>query len=93
MSRGKGDGHVVHGARMVKHHRWTSSHRGTWPANPEDSRESEPDTQPVSKRQKRQRVVKEKGEKPGTDASHLSHNPVYGDYNMGGGHYAGAGRC
>lgn len=64
MSRGKGDGHVVHGARMVKHRRWSSPHRGTWPANPADSRESEPDRQPSSKRQRRPRTVKEKVEKP-----------------------------
>ena len=32
MSRGKGDGQVVHGARCIKHHRWSSGHRGTWPA-------------------------------------------------------------
>lgn len=64
MSRGKGDGHVVHGARMVKHHRWTSPHRGTWPANPADLRPSEVDHQPPPKRQKKPRVVKAKTEKP-----------------------------
>lgn len=70
MSRGKGDGHVVHGARMVKHRRWTSPHRGTWPAAAHDeSRESELDAQPASKRQKRPRVLKEKSAKPITSAA------------------------
>ena len=33
MSRGKGDNQVVHGARVIRHHRWTSGSRGTWPAD------------------------------------------------------------
>ena len=64
MSRGKGDGQVIHGARMVKHRRWTSPHRATWPAVPDEARESELDVPPASKRQKRPRVVKEKSAKP-----------------------------
>lgn len=64
MSRGKGDGQVVHGARMVKHRRWTSPHRETWPKNPNDPRQPEGDSQPATKRQKRPRGTKEKTEKP-----------------------------
>ena len=65
MSRGKGDGHVVHGARMVKHRRWTSPHRGTWPAaTPSNSHGPGQDVQPASKRHKRPRTVKEKAAKP-----------------------------
>ena len=67
MSRGKGDGHVVHGARMVKHRRWTSPHRGTWPAatpGAGDSHDPGQDAQPVTKRHKRPRTVREKAAKP-----------------------------
>ncbi|KAL6719487.1 hypothetical protein ACLMJK_003727 [Lecanora helva] len=63
MSRGKGNGHIVHGARMVKHRRWTSTHRGTWPAaSPGDSAGPEPDASSTSKR-KRPRVVRNKSSK------------------------------
>ena len=60
MSRGKGDGHVVNGARTVKFHRYTTPHRGTWPVNPDENRDSDPDPPPPSKRQKtkRERVIK-----------------------------------
>lgn len=74
MSRGKGDGQVVHGARVVKHHRWSSPHRGTWPANPADNREFEPDRQAPSKRQKRPRGVKNTAEK--SAKSHAMPDPV-----------------
>ena len=65
MSRGKGDGQVVHGARSIKHHhRWTSGHRGTWPAgaNLEDYLESGPERELVSavKRRKTKRASKER---------------------------------
>ena len=63
MSRGKGDGHVVHGARMVKHRRWSSPHRGTWPVNPDEHRDSDPSPPPPSKRQRTKRVIKETKEK------------------------------
>ena len=65
MSRGKGDGQVVHGARSIKHHhRWTSGHRGTWPAGttledfcePGDERE----LVPAIKRRKTKRASKER---------------------------------
>ena len=75
MSRGKGDGQVVHGARSIKHHhRWTSGHRGTWPADAklEDYLESGTERELVSavKRRKTKRVSKERiprsqtGQKP-----------------------------
>ena len=60
MSRGKSDGQVVHGARMVRHRRWTSPHRATWPAPPEESRPSESEVQPAPKRQRKPRAAKEK---------------------------------
>ena len=69
MSRGKGDGQVIHGARMVKHRRWTSPHRATWPPLPDEARESELDVPPASKRQKRPRVVKEKSAKAVSSAT------------------------
>jgi hypothetical protein len=74
MSRGKGDGRVVDGGRMVKHRRWSSPHRGTWPANPADSHEGELDRQHSFKRQKRPRTVKQKVEKPAK--SHVIPDPA-----------------
>ena len=88
MSRGKGDGQVVHGARMIKHRRWTSPHRATWPAGPGDPHESGIDAQPAMKRQKRPRAVKEKSAKPvpnttlmAAAASASSSYPAMTDYN------------
>ena len=68
MSRGKGDSQVVHGARSIKHHRWTSGHRGTWPADmkledfiePSDER----DMTPAYKRRKTKRAAKERIPRP-----------------------------
>ena len=64
MSRGKGDSQVVHGARSIKHHRWTSGHRGTWPAgtNLEDFLEpsAEHALVPANKRRKTKRASKER---------------------------------
>ena len=64
MSRGKGDSQVVHGARSIKHHRWTSGHRGTWPAgtNLEDFLEpgAEHGLVQANKRRKTKRVSKER---------------------------------
>lgn len=74
MSRGKGEAQVVHGARMVKHRRWSSPHRGTWPANPADSREPEPDRLSLSKRHKRPQTVKQKAKKPAK--SHVMPDPA-----------------
>lgn len=72
MSRGKGDGQVVNGARMIKYRRFLSPHRGTWPVNPDDDANSDPDPPPPSKRQKtkRERVARggEKALKPETVA-------------------------
>ena len=60
MSRGKGDGQVVNGARMVKYRRFPSPHRGTWPVNPDNDTNSDPEPPPPSKRQKtkRERFIK-----------------------------------
>lgn len=63
MSRGKGDGHVVNGGRMVKHHRWTSmaNHRETWPENPD---EAIVPARPAARRQRKTRTLVQKLEKP-----------------------------
>ena len=64
MSRGKGDSQVVHGARLIKHNRWTSGSRGTWP--PGAKLESfldpdpDPDWTPSTKRRKTKRASKER---------------------------------
>lgn len=62
MSRGKGDSQVVHGARLIKHHRWTSGSRGTWPADAKLEDFLEPDTEldPTAKRRKTKRASKER---------------------------------
>ena len=64
MSRGKGNSQVVHGARSIKHHRWTSGHRGTWPAGTklDDFLEPSGDHELVSanKRRKTKRASKER---------------------------------
>ena len=78
MSRGKGDSQVVHGARSIKHHhRWTSGHRGTWPAgaNLEDfldpsSADRDRDLAPAIKRRKTKRASKER-----IPRSQNGHNP------------------
>ena len=75
MSRGKGDGHVVHGARMVKHRRWSSPHRGTWPVNPDEHRESDPSPPPPSKRQRTKRVIKDTKEKALAPDNGVLRNP------------------
>ena len=61
MSRGKGDNQVVHGARLIKHHRWTSG-RGTWPAGAklENFLDDDPEFTPSSKRRKTKRPSKER---------------------------------
>ena len=62
MSRGKGDNQVVHGARLIKHHRWTSGSRGTWPADAkiENLTEADPEFVQASKRRKTKRPSKER---------------------------------
>ena len=62
MSRGKGDSGVVHGARLIKHHRWTSGSRGTWPADAkiENFLGTDPDQTPASKRRRTKRPSKER---------------------------------
>lgn len=75
MSRGKGDGQVVHGARSIKHHRWTSGSRGTWPAGAklENFLDSNTDVDliPATKRRKTKRASKERIPK-----SQNSHKPI-----------------
>lgn len=63
MSRGKGDGLVVNGGRIVKHHRWTSmaTHRETWPENPDEAVNP---AKPAARRQKKKRTLVHKLEKP-----------------------------
>ena len=75
MSRGKGDSHVVHGARMIKHRRWSSPHRGTWPVNPDEHRDPDPSPPPPSKRQRTKRVIKETKEKAFAPESSVLRNP------------------
>ena len=62
MSRGKGDNQVVHGARLIKHHRWTSGSRGTWPtdAKLEDFLDPDAEMTPAAKRRKTKRASKER---------------------------------
>ncbi len=62
MSRGKGDNQVVHGARLIKHHRWTSGSRGTWPADAkwEDYMDVDPELDPAPKRRRTKRPSKER---------------------------------
>ncbi|MCJ1455048.1 hypothetical protein MMC28_005402, partial [Mycoblastus sanguinarius] len=64
MSRNKGDSQVVNGGRVVKHRRWTSAHRGTWPANPDEPIDAESEPHPAAKRQKTKRAQKEKIKTP-----------------------------
>lgn len=81
MSRGKGDGQVVNGARMIKYRRFLSPHRGTWPVNPDDDANSDPDPPPPSKRQKtkRERVVRgRKSAEARTCCSATDWTPSYG---------------
>ena len=62
MSRGKGDNSVVHGARLIKHHRWNSGSRGTWPADAkiENFLAADPDQTPASKRRRTKGASKER---------------------------------
>lgn len=62
MSRGKGEGQIVHGARLIKHHRWASGSHGTWPADAklESFLGPEPDMTPAAKRRKTKRAAKER---------------------------------
>lgn len=62
MSRGKGDSQVVHGARVIKHHRWSSGTRGTWPADAklETFLDAETEWNPAAKRRKTKRASKER---------------------------------
>lgn len=75
MSRGNGDAKVVHGARVIKHRRWTSAHRGTWPAGEDRSHDSDHDDPPVAKRQKTKRPSKERVVKP-SKASQAPQTPA-----------------
>lgn len=62
MSRGKGDSQVVTGARLVKHRRWTSGSRGTWPADVklEEFQDPDPESTLAAKRRKGKRASKER---------------------------------
>ena len=62
MSRGKGDSQVVHGARLIKHNRWTYGSRGTWPADAklEDFVEAEHELNQAAKRRKTKWPSKER---------------------------------
>ena len=62
MSRGKGDSQVVHGARVIKHHRWSSGSRGTWPADAklENFLDGDPESSPAAKRRKTKRASKDR---------------------------------
>ena len=81
MSRGKGDSQVVHGARSIKHHRWTSGHRGTWAAGSklDDflAPSGEHDLVQANKRRKTKRASKERipraqnGQNPASSAANL----------------------
>jgi len=64
MSRNKGDSQVVSGARFVKHHRYSSMHKSTWPTNPDESLDAGSDTQHAAKAAKPKRTPKEKAPKP-----------------------------
>ncbi|KAL9637411.1 MAG: hypothetical protein Q9164_002197 [Protoblastenia rupestris] len=64
MSRNKGDSQVVSGARRVKHRQFPSVHRGTWPANHDESLGSNYDNRPTAKSTKTKRIVKDKAAKP-----------------------------
>lgn len=73
MSRGKGDSQVVHGARLIKHHRWTSGSRGTWPVDAKLEDFVDPDTErtPATKRRKTKRASKERVVRTVTNPSRL----------------------
>lgn len=64
MSRGKGDSQIVHGARLIKHRRWTSGSRGTWPADAKIENfmdpDRDPELSPAAKRRKTKRASKER---------------------------------
>ena len=63
MSRGKGDGRVATGARVVKHRRWTSmaSHREKWPENLDEAVDS---TKPSVKHHQKRRHTAVKFDNP-----------------------------
>ena len=64
MSRNsKGHNNVVTGGRSVRHRRWPTAHKGTWPTNPDNALDPEGESQHVSKRQKTKRVPKERTNK------------------------------
>jgi len=71
MSRGKGDGHVVNGARSVKHHRWASvsSHRDIWPGNPNEAMDL---AKSAARRQKKKRTIVHKTREADGNANVLS---------------------
>ena len=62
MSRNKGDGSVITGARKIRHRQPTfpSVHRETWPANPKTPADTTDDSKTIKKR----RVVKERMQHP-----------------------------
>ena len=59
MSRNKGHSNVVTGGRSVRHRRWPTAHKGTWPTNPDDALDPDGESH-IAKRQKTKRVAKEK---------------------------------
>ena len=58
MSRSKGHGQVVTGGRSIKYRRWPTSHKETWPVNPESEAKTENEPSPANKRRKTLRVPK-----------------------------------
>lgn len=59
MSRNKGHSNVVTGGRSVRHRRWHTAHKGTWPTNPDGSLDPDGESH-TAKRQKTKRIPKDK---------------------------------
>ena len=72
MSRGRGDSQVVHGARLIKHHRWTSGSRGTWPADAKLENFLDPDLE-LTPAAKRRRTIRASEKRLGK--AQMSRNP------------------
>ena len=85
MSRNpKGHNHVVTGGRSVRHRRWPSTHKSTWPMNPVEALDTDGDPHHVSKRQKTKRVVKDKSTKHPKSKS-AAPAPSSGEFQLGQG--------
>ncbi|KAL9100660.1 MAG: hypothetical protein Q9163_003987 [Psora crenata] len=63
MSRNKGDNQIVSGGRRVRYRHFPSVHRGTWPANPDNSPGPDPEPQSAVKPTKTKRIAKDKAMK------------------------------